>query len=194
MLMLLAFEVCWRRGRLPRAIGQTVSIVGAVVVGQAAISAKYLASVVITIAAAGISGFVVPSQDLSNAIRFCRVFWSCARSWQTVRRRRGAYRYLVPFVLDRVVRHPYMSPFVVRRQRDVQRHHDQTLLEKVEKGQTSTGRQRKAGQLNAQGIVAGLYPGIRTSCGRKDFSRAPRIQEIEIINVIGVDVCRDDPR
>ncbi|MDR0445553.1 MAG: spore germination protein [Oscillospiraceae bacterium] len=72
-LMLLAFEVLLEAGlRLPRAVGQTVSIVGALVVGQAAITANILSpGVVIVISVSGITGFAVPNQDLSNA---CRVF------------------------------------------------------------------------------------------------------------------------
>lgn len=75
LIMLFAFEVLLEAGlRLPRAIGQAVSIVGAVVVGQAAISAKLISPVVvIVIAAAGITGFVFPSQDLSNTVRICRI-------------------------------------------------------------------------------------------------------------------------
>jgi spore germination protein KA len=74
-LMLLAFEVLLEAGmRLPRAVGQAVSIVGALVVGQAAITANILSpGVVIVISAAGITGFVVPSQDLSNAGRAFRL-------------------------------------------------------------------------------------------------------------------------
>jgi spore germination protein KA len=75
LLMLLAFEVLLEAGlRLPQAIGQAVSIVGALVVGQAAIAAHMMSpGVVIIISAAGITGFVVPSQELSNTIRFSRI-------------------------------------------------------------------------------------------------------------------------
>jgi spore germination protein KA len=76
LLMLIAFEVLLEAGlRLPKSIGQAVSIVGALVVGDAAIAAKMLSpGVVIVVAVAGITGFVVPSQDLSNANRICRLF------------------------------------------------------------------------------------------------------------------------
>ncbi|NLT39959.1 MAG: spore germination protein [Clostridiales bacterium] len=115
MLMLLAFEVLLEAGlRLPRAIGQTVSIVGAVVVGQAAISAKILSpSVVITIAAAGISGFVVPSQDLSNAIRFCRVFLVlCSIVAGLYGVVAGLIAILYHLCSIELFGTPYMSPFV----------------------------------------------------------------------------------
>jgi spore germination protein KA len=75
MLMLLAFEVLLEAGlRLPQTIGQAVSIVGALVVGQAAISAHMMSpGVVIIISAAGITGFAAPSQELSNTIRLGRM-------------------------------------------------------------------------------------------------------------------------
>ncbi len=76
LLMLFAFEVLLEAGlRLPRAVGQAVSIVGAIVIGQAAITAHILSpGVVIAISTAGIAGFTLPSQDYSNAVRICRVF------------------------------------------------------------------------------------------------------------------------
>lgn len=74
VLMLIAFEVLLEAGlRLPKSTGQAVSIVGALVIGDAAISAKILSpGVVIIIAAAGITGFVIPSQDMSNTVRILR--------------------------------------------------------------------------------------------------------------------------
>jgi len=75
ILMLIAFEVLLEAGmRLPKSVGQAVSIVGALVVGQAAIAARLLSpGVVIVVAAAGIMGFVIPSQDFANSLRVCRL-------------------------------------------------------------------------------------------------------------------------
>lgn len=75
LMMLLAFEVLLEAGlRLPKAIGQAVSIVGALVIGEAAITAKILSpGVVIVIATSGITGFVIPSQDLADTIRLLRL-------------------------------------------------------------------------------------------------------------------------
>lgn len=72
--LLLAFEILQEAGqRLPKTIGQTVSIIGGLVVGQAAVDAKILSPVVIiVVAAAGIAGFTIPNQDLSNALRIWR--------------------------------------------------------------------------------------------------------------------------
>jgi len=74
LLLILAFEVLLEAGlRLPQPIGQSVSIVGGLVVGQAAIFAGILSpGVIMVVATAGIAGFVLPSQDLSAAIRLFR--------------------------------------------------------------------------------------------------------------------------
>lgn len=79
--LLLAFEILQEAGqRLPNTIGQTVSIIGGLVVGQAAVDAKILSPVVIiVVAAAGITGFTIPNQDLANALRVWRFLLSlCA--------------------------------------------------------------------------------------------------------------------
>jgi spore germination protein KA len=74
IILLVAFEILLEAGlRLPRAIGQTVSIVGALVVGQAAVEAKLVSpATVIIIAITVIAGFTMPTQDFSNALRLWR--------------------------------------------------------------------------------------------------------------------------
>jgi spore germination protein KA len=115
LLMLLAFEVLLEAGlRLPKSIGQALSIVGALVIGEAAISANLLSpGVVIVVAAAGITGFVIPSQDLANADRLCRLFLVICSIIG------GLYAVAVGIVV--IVYHlctieafgvPYLSPFV----------------------------------------------------------------------------------
>lgn len=76
LMLLTAFEILQEAGlRLPKTIGQTVSIIGGLVVGQAAVDAKILSpAVVIVVAAAGIAGFTMPNQDLANALRIWRFF------------------------------------------------------------------------------------------------------------------------
>ncbi|MBQ3404957.1 MAG: spore germination protein [Oscillospiraceae bacterium] len=74
LAMLTAFELLQEAGlRLPQSVGQTVSIIGALVVGDAAVSAKMLSpEIVIVVALAGISGYTMPNQDMGNALRICR--------------------------------------------------------------------------------------------------------------------------
>jgi len=75
LLLIVAFEILLEAAlRLPQPIGQSVSIAGGLVVGQAAIFAGLLSpGVVMIVATACIAGFVLPSQDLSATIRIFRV-------------------------------------------------------------------------------------------------------------------------
>lgn len=75
LLMLFAFEILIEAGaRLPKTIGQTISIVGGLIVGEAAVNAKFTSpAVVVVVAIAGITGFIIPNQDFANALRIMRV-------------------------------------------------------------------------------------------------------------------------
>ena len=70
LIMIMAFEILREAGvRLPRPIGQAMSIVGALVMGEAAVSAGLIsAPMVIVIAITAVSIFAVPSQADSAAI------------------------------------------------------------------------------------------------------------------------------
>ncbi len=72
--MLVSFELLQEAGlRLPNPVGETVSIIGALIVGQSAVEAKIVSPVVvIVVAIAGITGYTVPNQDMSMALRVCR--------------------------------------------------------------------------------------------------------------------------
>ena len=81
LFLCLAFEILLEAGiRLPRTIGQTVPIIGGLIIGDAAVSAKILSPTVVIVAAVtGIAGFMIPNQDFFNAIRLCRyIFIACA--------------------------------------------------------------------------------------------------------------------
>ncbi len=82
LIMLLAFEVLQEAGlRLPAAIGQTVSILGGLVVGTAAVEAKIVSpAVLIVVAIAGIAGYTIPSQDFAAALRIWRFLLAVAAS------------------------------------------------------------------------------------------------------------------
>ncbi len=73
--MLIAFELLQEAGlRLPDPVGQTASIIGALIVGQSAVEAKVVSPIaVIVVALAGISGYTMPSQDLGAAVRLGRL-------------------------------------------------------------------------------------------------------------------------
>lgn len=74
LLMEVAFEGLREAGvRLPRPVGQSVSIVGALVIGQAAVQAGIVsAPMVIVVSITGIASFIIPSFSQAVAIRMLR--------------------------------------------------------------------------------------------------------------------------
>ena len=69
--MMLSFLMLQEAGlRLPGPMGDTVSIIGALIVGQAAVEARIVSPIaIIVVAAASIACYTLPSQDLAAALR-----------------------------------------------------------------------------------------------------------------------------
>ncbi|WP_406678746.1 spore germination protein [Moorella sp. ACPs] len=74
LIMELSFELLREAGvRLPRQVGQAVSIVGALVIGEAAVSAGLVSpAMVIVVALTGISSFALPSFAMAITLRLLR--------------------------------------------------------------------------------------------------------------------------
>lgn len=74
LLMEIVFEVIREAGlRMPRAVGQALSIVGAIVLGQAAVEAGLIsAAIVIVVSITGITNFVVPVYSFGTTQRLLR--------------------------------------------------------------------------------------------------------------------------
>lgn len=74
VLMEVAFEILREAGvRMPRAVGQAVSVVGALILGQAVVEAGIITpAMVIVVALTGIASFAVPVGNLSTAGRIVR--------------------------------------------------------------------------------------------------------------------------
>lgn len=80
--VLLMYEIIKEAGlRLPKAVGGAVSIVGGLIIGDAAVNSGLISTPLLTVAALSVvSGFVVP--DLSQAITVLRiVFIICGGIW-----------------------------------------------------------------------------------------------------------------
>ena len=115
LIMLIAFEVLLEAGkRIPRNIGQAVTIVGALIVGQAAVEAKMVSPVVVVvIAATAIFSFVIPDQDFGNSLRLWRFILAAFSSLL------GLYGLIIGLImmihsLSKLESFgvPYLAPFV----------------------------------------------------------------------------------
>ena len=74
LMMEITFELLREAGiRMPRAIGPAISVVGALVLGQAAVEASIIsAAMVIVVSITAISSFAIRNYEMSNAIRLLK--------------------------------------------------------------------------------------------------------------------------
>ncbi|MDG0808878.1 spore germination protein [Cohnella rhizosphaerae] len=120
LIMEFFFELLREAGiRLPRPIGSAVSIVGALVIGQAAIQSQIASPVmVIVVALTGIASFALPQYNMAIALRILRFpLMFLAASF-------GGLGIMVGFVLIylhltclRSLGEPYLSPLAPLRAR-----------------------------------------------------------------------------
>ncbi|WP_449539053.1 spore germination protein [Ferdinandcohnia sp. Marseille-Q9671] len=125
LLMEITFEALREAGlRLPRPIGSTVSIVGALVIGQAAVEAGIVsAPLVIVVSTTGIASFMFPNYPLTGAIRLLRflmIFLAATLGFYGILL--GVFFILVHLVQLRSFGVPYlapMAPFNLNNMKDI---------------------------------------------------------------------------
>ncbi|WP_066052549.1 spore germination protein [Robertmurraya korlensis] len=121
MIMELSFEVLREAGvRMPRVVGQTVSIVGALVIGQAAVEAGLVSNVlVIVVAFTAIASFVSPIYNFSIATRLLRFVVIFSASFMGLY---GVLLFLIMMVIHLVSLRsfgiPYLAPVAPFRPKD----------------------------------------------------------------------------
>lgn len=125
LLMEITFEILREAGvRMPKAVGQMVSIVGALVIGQAAAEAGIISNImIIVVSITAIANFVSPTYSFASASRLMRFIFIISASIL------GLYGVLL--VLIFMVAHlsslrsfgvPYLAPiapFIIEDQQDV---------------------------------------------------------------------------
>ncbi|SEO01392.1 spore germination protein [Paenibacillus sp. OV219] len=125
IIMEATYEILREAGiRMPRAVGQAVSIVGTLVIGQAAVEAGIIsASMIIVVSITAISSYVIPEFDMSIAVRITRfLFMGLAAAFGMYGIFIGILALLLHLCSLRSFGVPYMSPvgpLSVQDQKDV---------------------------------------------------------------------------
>ncbi|SFI49866.1 GerA spore germination protein [Paenibacillus sp. UNC496MF] len=106
--------------RLPKRIGQTIGVVGGVILGQAAVEAALTSNILIIIVSlSALASFVTPIYKMSNAIRFIRFpIIMLAAVWGGLGILMGCGFLLVHLTRLRSLGSPYTAPFYPLRFKD----------------------------------------------------------------------------
>lgn len=112
--LLVAFELLQESGvHLPQSIGQSVSIIGGIVVGTVGVEAGLISAIaLICVSVAGVCGFVLPNRDLAGAARVWRFLIAILSSllglWGVAT---GVVALIVHLIMLRSLGVSYVIPF-----------------------------------------------------------------------------------
>lgn len=115
ILMEISFELLREAGvRLPGAMGNTIGIVGGLIIGQAAVEANIVSPVVVIIVAfTALCSFAIPNEEFATAFRLLKFFFILMSAWL------GFFGFLAALLVVLVhLAHlksfgiPYLMPFV----------------------------------------------------------------------------------
>jgi spore germination protein KA len=125
LMMEITFEILREAGiRMPRAVGPAISIVGALVLGEAAVKAGIVSPVmVIVVSITAISSFVSPTYNMAIAVRILRfLFMTLAATFGLFGIALGLIAMVLHLCSLRSFGIPYMAPmapFIWNDQKDV---------------------------------------------------------------------------
>ncbi len=114
LIMVLAFEILQEAGiRLPKPFGQTIGVVGAILIGQIAVTAGLVTpAVVVAIALTAIASYTLSSLNLSTGVRILRLLFIVAAGFL------GLFGVMAVFTMAtfqlcalRSFGVPYLAPF-----------------------------------------------------------------------------------
>jgi hypothetical protein len=117
MIIELVIEILREAGaRMPTKIGQTIGIVGGIVIGTAAVEAGLASNIIIVLVAVSALLSFLPSNFLmSNAIRFVRYVFIIAAGWLGMYGQMLALAWLFAHLLNMTsLGTPYMTPGIPR--------------------------------------------------------------------------------
>lgn len=130
LLMELSFELLREAGvRLPGAMGNTIGIVGGLIIGQAAVDASIVSPiVVIVVAFTALCSFCVPNEEFASAFRVLKFFVIIMSAWLGFFGFLWAmFAILTHLALLESFGHPYMIPFVALKGDGQERHKDSVV-------------------------------------------------------------------
>nr|WP_269050558.1 spore germination protein [Sporosarcina sp. G11-34] len=122
LLMELVIEILREAGsRMPSKIGQTIGIVGGIVIGTAAVEASLVSNtLIVLVAISALLSFLPPNFIMSNASRFVRYFFILAAGMFGLYGQMIAFAWLFHHLLNLTsLTTPFMTPLIPRKWSDL---------------------------------------------------------------------------